>query len=86
MNGDMKKDALTELVDVVSSQPANQQPNNGTVSTPSGDKVELGFDAWIKKTAKHIVELINLNKLRKQQKKEVLEHIVKEHYERKKTN
>ena len=80
-----KKDALTELVDLAGSQP-DQPSNNGTVSTPTGEKVELGSDAWIKKTAKHIVDLINLNKLRKQQKKEAMEQIVKEHYERKKTN
>lgn len=83
MNGDMKKDALTELVDIVSSQPSTQQPNNGTVSTPSGDKVELGFNLHIREVAQKIVGIF---KKRKAQEREVLEHIVKEHYERKKAN
>lgn len=83
MNGDMKKDALTELVDVVSSQPESQQPNNGTVSTPSGEKVELGFNLYIREVAQKIVGIF---KKRKAQEREVLEQMAKEHYERKKTN
>jgi hypothetical protein len=83
MNRDKKKDALTDLIDVVSSQPDNQQPNNGTVSTPSGEKVELDFDVYIKNVASKIVGMM---KKRKTQEKEVLEHIVKKNYERKKTN
>ena len=42
MKDELKKDALTELVDEVSSQP-DQPENNGTVSTPSGEMVELRY-------------------------------------------
>lgn len=77
-----KKDALTELVDLAGSQP-DQPSNNGTVSTPTGEKVELGFNLHIREVAQKIVGLF---KKRKAQEREVLEHIVKEHYERKKTN
>jgi hypothetical protein len=82
MNIDKKKDALTDLVDIVSSQPDNQQPNNGTVSTASGEKIELGFDAYIKNMAKKIVSVF---KKHSEQEREVLEQIVKKNYERKKT-
>lgn len=41
-----KKDALTDLVQDVSSNPdqSNQPSNNGSVNTPTGEKVELGYD------------------------------------------
>lgn len=77
-----KKDALTELVDIAGSQP-DQPSNNGTVSTPTGEKVELGFNLHIREVAQKIAGIF---KKRKAQEREVLEHIVKEHYERKKTN
>ena len=85
MDGKKKKDALTELVDVADSQPSDQQPNNGTVSTPSGEKVELDFDNSIKKIARKITETLNLRRLHRKQDEEVLEQIIKEDYERKKT-
>lgn len=77
-----KKDALTELVDMAGSQ-TDQPSNNGSVSTPTGEKIELGFDKYIRRTAKKIMEAI---RFRKKQEREVLEHIVKKDYERKKTN
>lgn len=83
MDGEKRKDALTELVDVAGSQSGNQQPNNGTVSTPSGERVELGFDEYIRRAAKKLVEIV---RFRKKQEREVLEQIVKKDYERKKTN
>lgn len=67
-----KKDALTELVNVVSSQTSNQNPNNGSVSTPSGEKVELGFNSYIKETSRKILGIISR---RKTQEREVLEQI-----------
>ncbi len=82
MDSEKKKDALTELVDLAGSQP-DQPSNNGTVSTPTGEKVELGFNLHIREVAQRIMGLF---RKRKAQEREVLEHIVKEHYERKKTN
>lgn len=85
MEENKKKDALTELVDIAGSQPSDQQLNNGTVSTPSGEKVDLGFDDAIRKIAKSLIEKINLRKLWRQQEKQALEQIIKKDYERKKT-
>lgn len=85
MENDRKKDALTELVDIAGSQSGDQQPNDGTVSTPSGEKVELGFDNLIRKIARSILAKINLKKIQKQQEREVLEQIIKKDYEGKKT-
>jgi hypothetical protein len=85
MESERKKDALTELVDIAGSQSGDQEPNNGTVSTPAGEKVELDFSNLIKKIARGMLEKINLNKIRKQQEREVLEQIIKKDYERKKT-
>ena len=68
MDNSKKKDGLTDLVTTVSSQPNNQQPNNGTVSIPSGEKVTLGHDI-----NSDIDKLVNIIKKQKEQKKEVLE-------------
>ncbi len=72
MNNEKKKDALTDLVATVGSQPSNQQPNNGTVSNPAGEKVELGHDIH-----DHIDRLVNIIKKKKKQTKEVLEWMVR---------
>mgnify|MGYP003478880551 CR=1 FL=1 len=77
-----KKDALTELIDIAGSQ-TDQPSNNGTVSTPTGEKVELGFALDIREVAKKILWIF---KKREAQEREVLEYIVKKDYERKKTN
>ena len=86
MNGEKKKDALTELVDIVGSS-TEQKPNNGVVSTPTGESVKLGFDSYIREVAKKIVSII---KKRKNQEKEVREYLVikdhKQSHERTKTN
>jgi hypothetical protein len=85
MNNESKKDALTDLVSDVTSKPTPQAPNNGTVSTPSGSKVELGFQ--LQNLARKLIAIVSK---RKKREKEVREYLVskdsKQKYERSKTN
>lgn len=71
-----EKDALTDLVGDVSSQPSasNQSSNNGTVSTPSGDRVNLGFGAQLVDLARRLDRSV---KRKKAEEKAVMEQFVK---------
>lgn len=86
MNDEKKKDALTDLVDVAGSS-SGSTPNNGTVSTPSGDKVELDFRLQIRKLATRLTDAVWK---RRKEEKEVLEQMVtkdrQKRYERETTN
>ena len=49
MNDSRKKDALTDLVGEVGTQPDTRPENNGTVNSPSGERVELGSELALAK-------------------------------------
>jgi len=74
MEPDKQKDALTELIDEADSQTSSSnEPNNGVVSAPAGDKVNLDLTPEVI----GLIEFFRRRRAWNKQKQEVSEWLVK---------
>jgi hypothetical protein len=66
MKDERKKDNLTELVDEIESdEDDGDSDNNGTVSTPTGELVELDYKVRLKALAIKIAQKYKIKKKNK---------------------
>ncbi len=71
MKPEKQKDALTDLVEIVSTPVTSDQSlSEGQVSTPDGEKVTLGFKVLAQK-------LISAVKVKKDNERQVKEYLIK---------